>query len=386
MKADNPTHLSPPMPIAVKFEEKLAGFVRVVRENGFKVGIAEQIDARRTVVAAGLEDRHRVKCGLRALLCSNQEEWREFDRIFDDYWASSNRRYRRTRSIGSMGELSQQDTRAGLFHQSVWVGAEKANDAASGGAAYKETLAKRDFEFIANKKEMLELEDLAERLARRMRLKASRRLKMERQGRRVSLRGTMRGNLQHGGVLLDLVFMRRRLRQLRVVTLVDVSRSMSVYGYLFLRFARGILSAFKESEFFACHTRLVRMTAALRRKDLAQVRRMLVERSEGWSGGTRLGESVSALVRDYGRLLTSKTVMVIVSDGLDTGDPALLSKGLAAIKGKCRKTVWLNPLLGREGYSPRTGAMVAALPYIDLFAPAHNMESLKSLEAVFARL
>jgi len=108
--------------------------------------------------------------------------------------------------------------------------------------------------------------------------------------------------------------------------------------------------------------------------------------SQGWSGGTRLGESLAHFNRDYGRLLNGGTSVILVSDGLDTGEPAELGRQLAALRGRCRRLIWLNPLLGRPGYEPRTGAMLAALPHLDLFAPAHNLQSLAALEPALAEL
>jgi len=116
------------------------------------------------------------------------------------------------------------------------------------------------------------------------------------------------------------------------------------------------------------------------------VRESLALISLGWSGGTRIGESLQRFAQDYATRMNSRTVFIIVSDGLDTGEPALLARQLANIQRHCRKVVWLNPLLGREGYEPKTGAMLAALPHIDVFAPAHNLQSLLALEPLLSSL
>jgi uncharacterized protein with von Willebrand factor type A (vWA) domain len=108
--------------------------------------------------------------------------------------------------------------------------------------------------------------------------------------------------------------------------------------------------------------------------------------SQGWSGGTRLGEALRRFTRDYGRRVNSRTLFIMVSDGLDTGEPDLPAQQLAEIRRRCRKVVWLNPLLGRGGYEVKTGAMLAALPHLDVFAPADNLQSLLALEAVCTSL
>ena len=162
--------------------------------------------------------------------------------------------------------------------------------------------------------------------------------------------------------------------------IVDVSRSMSLYSHVFLRFARGLVNAFRDASAFAYHTRLVPITDALRQTDMTRMRTSLALISQGWSGGTRIGECLGHFNQDYGRLVNARSVVIIVSDGLDTGEPATLANELARIKQRCRKLIWLNPLLGRPGYEPKTRGMQAALPHIDLFAPAHNLQSLQALE------
>ncbi|MGD8958136.1 MAG: VWA domain-containing protein, partial [Chromatiaceae bacterium] len=189
-----------------------------------------------------------------------------------------------------------------------------------------------------------------------------------------------------GGIPMELVYRRRCRRQPRLILIVDVSRSMSLYSQVFLRFARGVVNAFRDASAFAYHTRLVPVTEALRQTDLMRMRSSLALISQGWSGGTRIGECLQQFNDDYARLLNSRSVVIIVSDGLDTGEPAALAAELARIQQRCRKLVWLNPLLGREGYEPRTRGMLAALPYIDLFAPAHNLQSLQALEPVLSGL
>jgi uncharacterized protein with von Willebrand factor type A (vWA) domain len=254
------------------------------------------------------------------------------------------------------------------------------------GASAMESVAQTDFRFLADAGSMREAERLAERLARRMRRRLVRRQRIERQGRRIHLRRTVRNSLRYGGTPLQLAFRQRTRRKPRLILLVDVSRSMSLYSYVFLRFTRGIVNAFRDADAFACHTGLVHITDALRQPDVTRVRESLALISQGWSGGTRLGEALQLFTRDYGARINSRTLFIVVSDGLDTGEPELLARQLAGIRRRCRKIVWLNPLLGREGYQPKTGAMLAALPHIDVFAPAHNLQSLLALEPVLSRV
>jgi uncharacterized protein with von Willebrand factor type A (vWA) domain len=233
---------------------------------------------------------------------------------------------------------------------------------------------------------MRAVEALVDRLARQMRKRAIRRQRHSKTGKKIHLRKTFRNSLRFGGAPMVLNYRERIKRQPRLVLIVDVSRSMSMYSFFFLRFARALVSVFRDVAVFAYHTQLLPITEALRQTDLIRVRNSLTMMSQGWSGGTRIGDSLATFNDKYGQILNSRSITVIVSDGLDTGEPDYLAAQLARIKPRCRKLVWLNPLLGRNGYEPISQGMQAALPYLDMFAPAHNLNSLQALEPDLTRL
>jgi len=160
---------------------------------------------------------------------------------------------------------------------------------------------------------------------------------------------------------------------------------MSLYSFFFLCFARGLLGAFRDAECFVFHTRLVRVSDALRERDPFRMREKLSLISFGWSGGTRIGECLQRFNAEHaGHMLGPHSIVVVMSDGLDTGPPDVLGEALAAIRRRARRLVWLNPLLGRPGYVPLAAGMQAALPHVDRFAPAHNLDSLMALESALA--
>lgn len=371
---------------------RLVEFVRLVRANDFPVGVAEEVDAQRVALCCGVSSPGRLRWGLKSLLCSDRDDWERFDGLFDAYWLPPNarslvetvgagvgREARRTPGPAG-GEAGPPDrTEDG-------DGADAGRGGARGGASLRETLETADFGSLTDGGQMREMERLVESLARRMRRRLTRRDRVRGRGNRVHLRATVRNSLPFGGTPLKLAFREQRRREPRLILITDVSRSMAMYSFLFLRFARGIVGAFRDADAFAVHTRLVHITDALRRPDTDRAAHSLTLISRGWSGGTRLGESLAIFNREYGRLLNSRTVLILVSDGLDTGEPSELARELAVIRGRCRRVVWLNPLLGRPGYEPRTGAMLAALPHIDLFAPAHNLASLAALEPALTGL
>lgn len=369
---------------------RLAGFVGFVRANGFSAGIAEELDAVALAAGGDMTDGRRLRWELKSLLCSGRRDWERFDELFDAYFRRPNRRSAQS-SAGpgpphsvQEGGLPSSPMSSDRAQHGDPAGAAKGG--ARGGASRRDGIGQTDFRELADDAQMRAMEQLVEHMARRLRERLRRRMEIARLGRRIHMRRTIRASLARGGTPMDLVLTRKRRQPPRLVVILDVSRSMSLYSFLFLRFARGIVAAFRDAEAFVFHTRLVHVTDALRQRDLLRVREKLTLVSLGWSGGTRIGESLQRFSTDHaGRLLCrSRSIVVIVSDGLDTGPPEDLAAALAGIKRRARRLVWLNPLLGRPGYEPLAGGMQAALPHVDLFAPAHNLDSLMALEQALA--
>ncbi len=377
-----------PGPVA----ERLLGFARFARGHGFRVGLAEAEAGLEAVAACRRLDRAALRRVLRAVYCADREDWQRFDAVFDAYWQGANRR--RDPSTGG-GDASERQAAphpaprgSGSAERAEGDadGVAAAEGAAHGGASARESIGRGDFRLLTDPHALRATQRLAERLARRMRRRLARRERVQRRGRRLHLRRTVRASLRHGGTPLTLAWRRRRTRRPRLVLLLDVSRSMSLYSHLFLRFARGIVGAFSDAEAFVYHTRLVPVTDALRARDAQTMTQKLALLSAGWAGGTRIGACLHEFNRHHARRVNARTVAVILSDGLETGAPQALAAELAELRRRAGRIVWLNPLLGRPGYRPVQAGMQAALPYIDLFAPAHNLESLLALEHELVRL
>ncbi len=201
------------------------------------------------------------------------------------------------------------------------------------------------------------------------------------------LRRTIHRSVSHGGTPLDLVWRRRKPKPLRLVILLDASGSMSLYTAFFLRFIHGVVDAFREAEAFVFHTRLVHVSDSLRERDVSRAIDRLALMAEGIGGGTRIGESLATFNRWHAaRVINSRTAVMILSDGYDTGEPERLAGEMRRLRRRCRRIIWLNPLIGWKDYAPEARGMRAALPYIDLFAPAHSLDSLAALEPYLARI
>ena len=186
---------------------------------------------------------------------------------------------------------------------------------------------------------------------------------------------------------ISLVKRQRKERPLRLVILLDASGSMSMYTAVFLRFIHGVLDEFHEAEAFLFHTRLVHVSDAMKERDAQRALDRLSMMAQGAGGGTRIGECLATFNRWHAaRVIHARTCVMIVSDGYETGDAALLGREMAQLEKRCRRIVWLNPMIGWEGYAPEAAGIKAALPHIDLYAPAHTLNSLAGLEPYLAKL
>jgi uncharacterized protein with von Willebrand factor type A (vWA) domain len=379
---------------------RLAGFTATLRDNGFAIGLAEAGDAARILASPLAERRADLAPAFRALFCSDAEEWRKFDEIFAAYWLG--RGIKRVTKLSGAAPRQAPRTLRQLSEAGAPKGEPQAAEAprqADGsdnpadrrgrrqGASRAETLARTDFRHLSDPDALSAAHDVAAQLAASLRTRLTRRYRASLLGRRLDLRRTIRRSVARGGTPLDLAWRRRRTQPLKLVVLLDASGSMSLYTAIFTRFIHGVIHSFIQSDAFLFHTRLVQISDAMRERDPQRAVDRLSLLAEGIGGGTRIGECLAQFNRWHAsRVLTPRSVLMIVSDGYDTGDPGALGTAMAALHKRCRRIVWLNPMIGWAGYEPVARGMQEALPNIDLFAPAHNLESLARLEPYLARL
>ena len=379
---------------------RLAGFTHTLRDNGFRVGLAETRDALALIASPAGLSPDALRPALRALFCATHSDWQRFDEIFNAYWRWEGRRSARVLSGMPSAQVTPLKRRPapsnaqgphGLPDQ-VQRGNDDAATDAQGrgrreGASRAENLGATDLRHIANPDDIAKAEALAERLARVMRARLIRRERARRRGRRLDLRRTIHRSVAHGGTPLDLVWRQRKIKPLRLVVLLDASGSMNLYTAFFVRFLHGVVDAFREAEAFVFHTRLAHVSASLRDRDVSRAVDKLALMAQGIGGGTKIGESLATFNRWHARrVINSRTAVMIVSDGYDTGEPERLAEEMRRLHRRCRRIIWLNPLIGWRDYAPEARGMQAALPYIDLFAPAHNLDSLAALEPYLARI
>jgi uncharacterized protein len=263
----------------------------------------------------------------------------------------------------------------------------RAGEGRMEGASRADNMAEIDFRKLADPDQIAEAHAAAARLAKTMRTRLTRRDLARRRGYRLDLRRTIHSNISHGGVPIRLVKRQRKEKPLRLVMLLDASGSMSMYTGVFLRFIHGVLDEFREAEAFLFHTRLAYVSDAMKEKDAGRALDRLSIMAQGAGGGTKIGESLQTFNRWHAaRVIHSRTCVMMVSDGYETGDAALLGREMAALAKRCRRIVWLNPMMAWPGYAPVAAGIKAALPHIDLYAPANTLKSLTELEPYLAKL
>jgi uncharacterized protein with von Willebrand factor type A (vWA) domain len=395
-----PTEAGNSQNVGAAMARRLSAFMHTLRDNGFAVGLKEGADAALVLGSPLANRRDSLRAALKALACARRSDWMRFDEVFDAFWlgrgmrrvvpiSADNGRAKRSeqRQLAGPGQPPQ----AGLAEQILAGDSEADRDAGQAartqGASRSERLAETDFRKIDDPQATAEAHALAARLARRMRTRLSRRERARLTGRKVDLRRTIRRNVAHGGVPIELVWRKRKRRPLRLVVLLDASGSMSLYTAVFVRFIHGVLDQFHEAEAFLFHTRLVHVSAAMRERDVTRALDRLSLLAQGVGGGTRIGESLATFNRWHARsVIHSRTCAMIISDGYDTGAPEVMAAEMRRLARRARRIVWLNPMIGWEGYEPSARGMQAALPFVDLFAPAHNLRSLAALEPYLATL
>jgi uncharacterized protein with von Willebrand factor type A (vWA) domain len=179
------------------------------------------------------------------------------------------------------------------------------------------------------------------------------------------------------------MFREHRRARPRLILLLDVSRSMSLYSFFFMRLARALQRAHLDTQVFIWHTHLSGVSEALKDPDPWRAQERLQLLSAGWAGGTRIGDCLQQFERQHIRQVHARTALIVVSDGYDTGEPQPLAAVVCRLRRRARRLIWLNPLAGHSGYQPLARGMQAVLPFIDLLAPAHD---LASTERAFVRI
>ena len=362
--------------LAARATARLAGFPGFLRANGFATGGADGVQVLNAAQRVGVLDMDILRWSLQALLCGRADEWTRFDKLFDAWFLPANKWQRPERKDTEQGVRAD----AAPYGDSQGERGETDDDLRRHDAASREeVLSSWDFRALTERKHTVDIEALMRRFARRLKRIPLRREARMRHGRRLDLPGTIRRSVASGGTPFHLAWRDRRRVRPRLILLIDVSRSMAMYAFFYLRLARALCAELPDVHSFIFHTRVTGVTRALNDPDPWRAQEQLHLIAQGWGGGTRIGESLEQFSREHARLVHGRTAIVLMSDGYDTGDPERLSRALIHLKRRARRLVWLNPLCNRPDYAPVSRGMQAALPHLDLLAPGGDLNSIKAV-------
>lgn len=377
---------------------RVSGFLGHLRENGLKLGVGETGLALAALAEVEAADPAEARLALKTVCAGCREEAERFDDLFDAYWMNEGRvRVRampaRPAADHVRSSRSGGDGPAAPGCSGAPVGAgDDEGEAETGGtgrlvASRIRALSRADLRELVTPEDSAAAEAIARKIGEALRDRRSRRRRAARRGDRIDIRRALRMSLSTGGEPLQLPRRRRPDRSVRIVALCDVSGSMAVHARVFLAFLAGLMRADAGADAYLFHTRLIRVTEALREKDALRALARLSLMAEGFGGGSRIGMSLSAFARGPARrCVDGRTAVLILSDGYDADPPEILAEALSRLKRRGARIIWLNPLKGWRGYAPTAAAMAAALPHLDLFRPAGTLADLEALAPELARL
>lgn len=354
-------------------------FCRLLKANGIAVPAGSARVALRALQFVPLSDRSRFRSALRISLLHDPQTFALFNTLFAAYWRSPDEQPdpRDTARRKADEQMPNDDAGDDAAEPSDAALPPSADDAAIddryGTTAPRGARIAAHRHGIEASAEPLELDRLGAALAAELARTRSRRKRAHPRGRTLDHRRLLRRSLRYGGVPLELAWRRPRIDRARLLILCDVSRSMAPHAQLLLRFARALAQHAWRIEVFLFASELVRVTNRWREPGWDDLTAGLANAG----GGTRLGDSLAALHNDYAYCLTrGKCTTIILSDGLDAGEPALVAATMGVLARRSHRIIWLNPLLTTEGYEPIARGMAAALPFVDVFAPADGIASL----------
>lgn len=361
-------------------------FGRLLRRVGLEVDPGQTASFLRALTLIGLGSRRDVRVAGRTIFVRRVEDRPLYDAAFDLFW----RRPSGTSPLsGQLPRIRQSEDRSPLSGQPTKSDPEEEELIAAvraQAASSRELLRTVDFAAMTAE-ESRDAQAMLEAVRPRLPMRRARRYRLERTGIRPATRSMLRGALASGGEALRWRWLRRTERPRPIVLVCDISGSMERYSRFMLRFAHALRRSGARVEVFVFATRLTRITRQLGARSPNAALQRVAEKVADWSGGTRIGESLRQLNQRWvRRAVPSGAVVLLVSDGWERGDPALLTREMAVLQRSCHRLIWLDPLASRPEFRPDTVGLRAALPYVDAFIPCATVASLEQMAERLGRL
>ncbi|MBA2286591.1 MAG: VWA domain-containing protein [Ktedonobacteraceae bacterium] len=389
---------------------RLTEFGRILWESGIDVGPRKVLDLAQTLDYIDITNQedfyHTLKCSLMA----RHEQEMLFNQLYNYYWYTRDRKNKagndpgtarrddrqirlppseRKRLAEHLNATSEQrrELRPDMRESERRRRAEEMSEAEDQdpgdpqGTAYSaiEMLRRKDFESFTWE-EVQEAKKLMAEMRWHLGRRPTRRKRPVRSGSYPDMRRIVRRNLKYGAELLELTWREIKYKPRPLVIICDISGSMSLYSRLLLHFIHTISNGLLNVETFVFGTRLTCITRQLKKRDVDDAVREVSKSVQDWSGGTRIGDALHTFNQKWARRVLGRgAVVLIISDGWDRGDSSMLQVEMDRLQHSCHRLIWLNPLLGSPDYRPLTIGMKTALPFVDNFLPAHNLDSLINL-------
>lgn len=378
---------------AAVIEQKLLEFCCLVRAYGIQVTAGRIIDIFRALQAIDVFQRDDFYTALEANVVSRVGDRELFRQLFLQFWSGPTWMMPPDPCV-PVGEDACAPLPPALEQAKMHIGNwDSRHDDGSAEppqtvALYspQEVLTRKDFGKMAGP-ELLRVQRLITAMAHELATRMSRRKKAGVKARGIDPGRTMRRSLRYGGEVMELVRRGPKLGKTKMVVLCDVSGSMDIYTTFLIQFLYGLQNGLRGIETIVFSTRLTRITPLLRRRNIDAALQLIAQTVQDWSGGTKIGACLHEFNMTMAAdMVTSKTLVIIISDGWDTGDTAVLDRAMAQLRRTALRVIWLNPLLGSMHYQPLCKGIQTALPYVHDFLPVHNVASLRQFGHLVASL
>lgn len=390
-----------PTVIQSRLHNAITVFGRFLRQAGWHVGTGEIMSAIEASSKIDPSNRHDFRDSLKACFITNHKMIPLFDQLFDLYWRNPDkienvsdilRRLHRSRS-NDAGSPTVKDQVKELYSKRVEGFKDKKDDKEVEEGEFdvflyspQEILREKRFDAYTAE-EYDEAKKFISRWTLEFGERKLRRLEKGRSPYRLNIRDTIRKNIFPTQDFIQLDWKDRKTKQRPLVVLTDISGSMDHYSRILLHFIYTVHSVNKWVEAFTFGTRLSRITHYLRKKDANDSLELINGSVKDWSGGTKIGETLETFNRIWARrVLSGGAIVLVISDGWDTGNIELLGKETDRLHRSCHRLVWLNPNLGYEDFKPLTQGLHAILPHVDDFLPIHNLNSLIDLVDILSSM
>ena len=379
--------------------QEITAFCHLLKQMDINVTTTNQISFCRSLEIINIAHRDEFYHTARTNLIANESDRETFDLAFGLFWKfprptphplerdedDTGAPSADESSLQELTDMVQDD--GGDFTVNEWLelNSEENDEQEAGDTiAYSpdDVLTQKDFSKLSPE-EIEKAREAIAKFAALLATKLSRRKELAVKGKTIDFRRSWRKNIAYGGEPLTLVHKRRKIKKNKILLLCDVSGSMDCYSKFLIQFIYGMQQEINEIEVAVFSTRLTNITGLLRRKGVEEGLREMAEVVPDWSGGTKIGESIIGFYREFARSFTAnRSIVILISDGWDQGDADVLQRSMEMLSRHAYKLIWLNPLLGSSGYQPVCRGIRTALPYVDYFLPAHNLESLVKLTRV----